>query len=121
MKLVMSQRIVIGCLLLFLANGFKIEAQGHNKWLADNKDTEYVNILLKRATSIRNVSPDSALTLAKKALVISTNITDTVSIAKSLLSIGSYLFDKQQYIQSKQIFYQAIPYCLAVQKRILRV
>lgn len=88
-------------------------ANGQNIFIPEQvtHKTAEVSDLLRRAAVLRRTEPDSALSLAKSALLISRGLQDQLSIGNSLLSVGTYLLDKNEYLESKRILQTALPYC----------
>lgn len=67
-------------------------------------DTNNIYTLLKQAEKVRNLSLDSAIALSKKALFISRKADYPPHIVKSLLRLGAFYFEKNEYLNSKTVY-----------------
>ncbi len=79
-------------------------------------DTSTVARLLQEAESLKLIAPDSAMKLSREALAMSRRLKSNVGITRSLLSISSYFFEKDEYFNSKAILNEAFPYAYHVSK-----
>jgi signal transduction histidine kinase/Tfp pilus assembly protein PilF len=75
-------------------------------------DSAQVSKLIKQSISIKDNNIDSAISLLKNALQMSRQLHYKEGIGHSLLGISICLLDKKEYEQSKNLLYEAAPYCL---------
>lgn len=102
---------------------FNIEQQQiSNMDLPQANDTVTIGEYMNKGNSLKLYAPDSALAQYEKAYWLSKQINFSRGIAVSLLSIGDYWYDfKNDYIQARRFYFQAMPYCKLATKENRRL
>ena len=98
--------LIIHC-LIFIVKAQTIEIDSLRNILKTtiSRDTVGVNLLIKEANQILNITPTKALICAEEALELSEKINFIEGKAKSLMLIGNYHNEKSDYFEAL-IYYQ---------------
>ncbi len=67
-------------------------------------DTAQASHLMLQARDIRDISLDSAIVLAKKALIISKKANEPLYIIRATLDLGAYQYEQKAYGQCKSLY-----------------